>query len=365
MDRRPHVPTDPGRDYRTLLLMGWTPDSLPEAVEIAADLLRSGEVDAALAAVESARGIVASTGAEDVDVAALEAVGFEVALRRADAARAIGAANALRHRPGALSAADLDRLRAELGSCEVLRPELQEALRGVLDAVSPAAEGSIAQGVGGEPAAFEEDRGAGGWEDDDDDLPYFVAELDAFVADGDGDGGGASSGASDDDAVRPDAEWATIADEPQGEEPWSFGTFPVAVDESLSSIRSRFMDAAVSAAPAHARDACETGWSFFLMEDFAAAAVLFGQALGDSTVRVAAAEGLVRCHLNLSQASEAVAFLERLQGLCFADRLPEPLRYWYGRAAEAAGDARKARGAYRSVSPGAFPDVAARLAAFP
>jgi hypothetical protein len=363
MDRRPHVPTDPGRDYRTLLLMGWTPDSVHEAVEIAGDLLRSSEVDAALAAVESARGIVSSTGAEDVDVAALDAVGFEVALRRVDGERAIGAANALRHRPGALSAADLDRLRAELESCEGFRSELKEALRRVLAAVSPASEASIAPGGGKEHGAFGEDRGAGGLEDDDD-LPYFAEESDAFVADGD-EARRASAGESGVDAVRPDAEWVTIAEEPQEEAPWSFGAFPVARDESLSSIRARFIDAAVSAAPEHARDACETGWSFFLMEDFEAAALLFGQALGDSTVRVAAAEGLVRCHLNLSQASEAVAFLERLQGLCFADRLPEPLRYWYGRAAEAAGDARKARGAYRSVSPGTFPDVAARLAAFP
>lgn len=360
MDRRPHVPTDPGRDYRTLLQMGWTPDSVPEAVEIAADLLRSGEADAALAAVESARGIAASAGAEDVEVAALDSLGFEVALRRGDAERAIGAANALRHRPGALPAPDLDRLRAELASCEGFRPELKEALRGVLDAVSPAPAGSIAPGTREEDVAFGGARAAGG-SDDDDNIPYFADELDGIVEDG-----GVSGGASDDGAAHPDAEWVTIADEPQEEgEPWSFGAFAVGVDESVSSIRSRFMEAAVSAGPEQARDACETGWSFFLMEDFEAAAVLFGQALGDPTVRIAAAEGLVRCHLNLSQASEAVAFLERLQGLCFADRLPEPLRYWYGRAAEAAGDARKARGAYRSVSPGAFPDVAARLAALP
>jgi tetratricopeptide (TPR) repeat protein len=360
MDRRPHVPTDPGRDYRTLLLMGWTPDSVPEAVEIAADLLRSGEVDAALAAVESARGIAASAGAEDAEVAALDSLGFQVALQRGDAERAIKAANALRHRPGALPAPDLDWLRAKLASCEGFRPELKEALRGVLDVVSPAPERSIAIGFREEHVAFGGRRGAGGL-DDDDEIPYFADELDGVVAEG----GGVSGGASDDDAAHPDAEWVTIADEPQAEEPWSFGAFPVGVDESLSSIRSRFMEAAVSAGPEQARDACETGWSFFLMEDFEAAAVLFGQALGDATVRVAAAEGLVRCHLNLSQASEAVGFLERLQGLCFADRLPEPLRYWYGRAAEAAGDARKARGAYRSVSPGAFPDVATRLAALP
>ena len=360
MDRRSHVPTDTGRDYRTLLLMGWTPDSVPEAVEIAADLLRSGEADAALAAVESARGIAASTGAEDVEVAALDSLGFEVALRRGDAERAIRAANALRHRPGALPAADLDRLRAELASCDGFRAELIEALRGVLDAVSPALAGSMAPGAREEDGAFGGARGAGESDDGDDEIPYFVDEVETAA-----EAGGVSGGQSDVDAAHPDTEWVTIADELQDEEPWSFGAFPVGVDESLSSIRSRFMEAAVSAGPEQARDACETGWSFFLMEDFEAAAVLFGQAIGDPTVRVAAAEGLVRCHLNLSQASEAVAFLERLQGLCFADRLPEPLRYWYGRAAEAAGDARKARGAYRSVSPGAFPDVAARLAALP
>jgi hypothetical protein len=366
MKRRPKVPADPGRDYRTLLLMGWTPDSVAEAVEIATDLFRGGEVDAALAAVESARGIVATAGAEDVDLAALESVGFEVALRRGDAARAVAAANALRYRPGALPALDLDRLRAALASSEGLLPELKDALRGVLDTVSPGPDAMIASAAREEFGPFVEERAASVLEaDDDDQIPYSDAEPEEIVADPDYDGGDAPAGTSDGGAVFLDAEWVSIAEEPQAEAPWSFGAFPVGVDESLASIRSRFIDAAVSAGPEHGRDLCETAWSFFLMEDFEAAALLFGQALGDATARVEAAEGLVRCHLNLSRPAEAVAFLARLQGLCFAERLPEPLMYWYGRAAEAAGDARKARGAYRSVSPGAFPDVAARLAAFP
>ena len=101
------------------------------------------------------------------------------------------------------------------------------------------------------------------------------------------------------------------------------------------------------------------------MEDFEAAAVLFDQSLGDNAVRVAAAEGLVRCRLNLAQPSEAIAFLDRLEAVCFAEGLPDALRYWYGRAAEALGDVRRARAAYRSVSGGDFPDVLGRLRDLP
>lgn len=344
------------RDYRTLLEMGWTPDSVSEAVEIAGDLLRGGDADSALAAVERAREITGTVGADASELVALDAMAFEVALRRADAPRAIAAANALRLAPDGLRGAELARLRGLLGECGGFRPELREALGRVLDAAESAQRESVLLDdveIGPGTGAVEpgEDDGA-------DELPYLDADP-AFLSP-------SSTGVvSGGDADLGDDAWLDLAQPVAEVADWSFGAFPVGEDESLVELRERFMEAATHAATDHARQACETGWSFFLMEDFAAAAVLFDQSLGDPDVRVAAAEGLVRCHLNLSQPGQAVDFLDRLRTVCFTGGLPEPLRYWYGRAAEAGGEVRKARAAYRSVSTAAFPDVPGRLAALP
>jgi hypothetical protein len=348
--RRPERKGDQGRDYATLLGMGWTPDTVGEAVQIAADLLREGDSGGALAAVEAARAIQTPGEPSEADRAALEAVAFEVALQRGDAPRAIGAANALRQLPSGLPPAELARLRSALDSSTAFRAELREALAGVLDSV-------VAGGPA--PSPFPRSEANGELFLEEDELPYLAAEPGLLERLGTHERSEAAPLA--DPAV---PEWLDPGESSQSGS-WTPGAFAVAEGDSLADIRSRFLEAAGSSGTEHAQDACETAWSFFLMEDFEAAAVLFDQSLGDPRVRVSAAEGLVRCKLNLSQAGEAVVLLERLRDLCFAGSLPDALRYWYGRAAEASGDTRKARAAYRSLPAGAFPDVQARLGALP
>jgi hypothetical protein len=365
MGRKDTSREDPGRDYATLLGMGWTPDTLGEAVTIARDLLQDREYDAALTAVEGARSTLLTAGTREEDRAALEAVAFEVALSRADASRAIGAVTALRELPGGLPQNEVARLLAELARSTVFRAELKEALERVLDAVQASSSDRL--------GASEDERSHGfGFEAGDDELPYLEADpsaLDAVASlhepAADQLAGANAEVPASASGVDEGLEWLLLTEDESAEPAWTPGAFVVGEGEDLGGVRARFLGAASKSGPDHGPEACEMAWSFFLMEDFEAAALLFDQALGDPAVRVSAAEGLVRCRLNLSQAGEAVTLLERLQSLCYADGLPEPLRYWYGRAAEARGDVRKARAAYLSLPGDAFPDVRGRLGALP
>lgn len=318
---------DEGRDFATLLRMGWTPDTLSEALEIGEDLTASRDLEGALAAVESARAMAQAAGGENRELQLLEMLAFRVAVMRGDAPRAIAAVNNLRSELVGLPLQDVAGLQDELAKYDIFRPELRAALDGLLQTIPMAATDE----------AVEED-----------DLPYLVEP----------DLGEANYAAAE---LEPDTK-------PMGGEAgpsWSYGRFPVAEADTLGDIRSRLLAASEKAALDDARAACEMGWSFLLMDDFEAAAVLFEQSLGDPDVRISAAEGLVRCRLNLAEAPAALAFLDRLGTVCFSGVLPEALMYWYGRAAEAVGDVRKARTAYRTVSVGAFPDVPARLGALP
>jgi hypothetical protein len=355
MRRKDDRPGDPGRDYATLLGMGWTPDTPAEAVGIARDLLSSGDGDGALSAVESARSML-GTDSRAEERAAVEAVAFEVALTRADSSRAINSANALRAVPSGLPHGELSRLREELTRSSVFRVELKEALERVLDAVIAAAGPDDFNG--GEAGLFSFEPGA------EEDLPYLDADpamlefgAEARIRAEEAPGGIEAE-------LPPDVSWLDLTAGSAVNADWTPGSFVVQDGEDLHALRARFLESAAAAGPDYCLEACETGWSFFLMEDYGAAVLLFDPALGDPATRVSAAEGAVRSRLHMSQAADAVAFLERLQSLCYGEGLPEALRYWYGRAAEMAGDVRKARAAYRSVPADAF-DVRSRLGALP
>jgi hypothetical protein len=355
MSRKENRPGEPGRDYATLLGMGWTPDTPAEAVGIARELLSSGDGDGALSAVESARAML-DTDSRAEDRAAVEALTFEVALSRADSSRAINSANALRAIPSGLPQGEVSRLREELSRSSVFRVELKEALERVLDAVIAAAGPTDL--TDGEAGLFAFRPG------DEEELPYLDADPALLGSDPGARIRTDVAPGGMDAEMPPDVSWLDLTEEEVLNADWTPGSFVVRDGEDLHALRARYLESAAAAGPEYSLEACETGWSFFLMEDYGAAVLLFDQALGDPATRVSAAEGAVRSRLHLSQAGDALAFLERLQSLCYADGLPEALRYWYGRAAEMAGDVRKARAAYRSLPADAF-DVRSRMGALP
>ncbi|HEX7239044.1 MAG TPA: hypothetical protein VF263_02160 [Longimicrobiaceae bacterium] len=396
---------------------------------MALQLLARGDLDAAAQAIESARGMLAApfASATDADRARVESAALRVAVARGDGGRAVGAANALHSAyPGTLPAAEIEELRTLVEEAQ-LRDELRSAIGRVIQGITPA--GAVPQGWDRVDTSVEElapdglpvvdPAGADGHLDlpfledparEEEELPYVV--LDEREP---GDAAARSPGGELRGGVAAVAAVAAVAPEARGEQPGRGGAGKVAEAERgeatagaapaapplpesdsrggegmwrdpsggdeevpevpgemfvargevLEDVIERFLAQHVAAAVEDGRGAAESGWSFFLIGQYAAAVELFGEALRDPEVRLSAAEGAVRSYLAMGQGQRAVEFVARLGRTWYSAGLPELLRYWGGRAAETVGDGAAARAAYLSVDRTSYPDVAPRLQSLP
>jgi hypothetical protein len=388
----------------TLLGIGFVADSPTETAAMALQLLAAGDLDAAAQAVESARGMLAApfAAATDADRARVEAAALRVAAARGDGGRAVGAANALHSAyPGTLPAAEVEELRA-LVEQSPLRDELRSAVGRVIQGITPA--GAVPPGWDRVDTSVEDlapdglpvvdpDAADGhldlplpeGPAGEEDELLYLVPDegeprggVAAVAPERGGEGEptgeepeGRTAGAApaapplpESDAGDREGVWWDAAGGVD-EAPVVPGEMFVARGEPLEEVVERFLRQEVAAALEEGRGAVESGWSFFLLGQHAAAVELFGEALRDPEVRLSAAEGAVRSCLAMGQGQRAVDFVARLGRTFYPAGLPELLRYWSGRAAETVGDGAAARAAYLSVDRGSYPDVALRLQSLP
>lgn len=370
------------RDESVLLEFGFTPDRPEEAVHVARQLFKDGALDAAAEAVVRARELLDGPGTEVTpgERAPLELMALRIAIARGDALAATHAANALHGLDHVVPAADLEQVLGDLAGCRTMRPEMREAIAGVVQAVRPGAdrpepqmrsEGPSALPALVAPAAAAPD-GLPLVDDDGDaldDLPPTDAPEDEeedlpWISGADDWSAPAAAAAPEPAAAGEDDPWMDLGDvqAEEAERPPLPGKVFVELDASLPDVIERFLKAHEEAAPDSGKVPLERGWSMFMMNNYDAAIRLFGEAVRDPSTRLGAVEGIVRSYLALKQPGVARQFLERLKGLCYeTEPVPEQLLYWGARAAEDQGDYQAARLGYAAVSDQIFPDAKLRM----
>jgi tetratricopeptide (TPR) repeat protein len=350
-------------DAPSLLENGFQPESVAEAYQMIIALLEQDLPDRAAEALERAHELLRENPTiDDLLMARLRLAAWRTALARGDGA-AVNGVNQLLEISGVIPAAELELVVELARSDRRLHPNIRSAFVTVLEAIVPGPEvpasvRGVDLGEGMDPFDL--------IETEDDDLPWidFEAERDeslqasatgdtlsaaaALVRPTDADAGGTQPM----EGPHAGAELVEAVEAPDG---------VLSGGASVESLRKAFVAQGDAAAINDPRRAFEMACTLMLIEDYDSAAALFAKVYGEH--RDAALEGFVRCKLGTGNPRAALTALADARSHFEGGQLPDALRYWEGRSAEAAGDLALARTAYRGLPDAGFPDARHRLRA--